>query len=407
MPNVVFVAPYFLPTTVRFVQGTAALPGVRLGLVSSDPLARLPAGLRARVAAHRALPDCFDPQAMADAVRALAGEMGGPVHRLLGALEQLQEPLGEVRDALGIPGMSAEVARNFRDKARMKTLLREAGLPCARHRLVEGEDETRTFAAEVGYPLVVKPPAGAGAKATFRVDDDRQLGEGLAMSRPAPRNPWLLEEFIRGEERSFDTISIAGQPVWHSGVEYLPTPLEVLRNPWIQWCVLLPRDMDDPAFTAIHPLGTRALQVLGMGTGLTHMEWFRRPDGSLAISEVAARPPGAQITTLISWAHDWDFAVAWARVMVYGELEPPPRRFAAGAAFLRGQGEGRVARIHGLGQAQRELGPLVVETHLPRPGQPRASSYEGEGVVILRHPDTEVVRRGLMRLVTLVRVEMG
>jgi hypothetical protein len=33
MPNVVFVAPYFLETTLRFVQGAAQLPGVRLGLV--------------------------------------------------------------------------------------------------------------------------------------------------------------------------------------------------------------------------------------------------------------------------------------------------------------------------------------------------------------------------------------
>ena len=39
----------------------------------------------------------------------------------------------------------------------------------------------------------------------------------------------------------------------------------------------------------------RAVKALGLETGFTHMEWFRRDDGSLAIGEIAARPPGAHI----------------------------------------------------------------------------------------------------------------
>ena len=43
--------------------------------------------------------------------------------------------LGEVRQRLRIRGMDAETAKNFRDKARMKEILRAHDLPCARHRL--------------------------------------------------------------------------------------------------------------------------------------------------------------------------------------------------------------------------------------------------------------------------------
>ena len=93
--------------------------------------------------------------------------------------------------------------------------------------------------------------------------------------------------------------------------------------------------------------------------------------------------------------------------MIFDRFEPPPREFAAGIAFLRGQGRGRVAAIHGLDRAQQELGGLVVEVNLPRRGQLPASSYEGEGYVVLRDPDTEVVARGLRRLVSLVRVELS
>lgn len=404
MPRVIFVAPFLMPATVRFVQATAGLPGVRLGLLTMDPAVKVPPSLAGAVVAHQQVDDAFDPGRLAVAARRLAERLEG-LDRLLGALEQLQVPLAEARERLGVPGMGAEAARNFRDKARMKTLLRQAGLPCARHRLVESRGDGRAFAAEVGFPLVVKPPAGAGAKGTFRVDGPEALEEALAVAAPAPGRPVLLEEFVVGEEASLETVSIGGRPVWSSSTRYLPTPLEVVQNPWIQWCVLLPREQDDPRLADVRPLAFRALEVLGMDTGLTHLEWFRRRDGSVALSEVAARPPGAQITTLMSVAHEVDFLAAWARLMVYGELDLPPRRWAAGAAFLRGVGSGRVKAVRGLKQAQRELGSLVVETSLPRPGQAKSSSYEGEGHVILRHPETEVVKQGLLRLVSLIRVE--
>jgi hypothetical protein len=43
-----------------------------------------------------------------------------------------------------------------------------------------------------------------------------------------------------------------------------------------------------------------------------------------------------------SRAHDFDCPAAWARLMIFGEFEPPQRKYAAGAAYLRGQGQGRV-----------------------------------------------------------------
>ena len=307
----------------------------------------------------------------------------GPVERLFGAYEQLQVPLAQAREASGLPGLPVYAAINFRDKARMKTLLRSRGLPCARHRLAPSIDDASAFAEISGFPLVVKPPAGAGAQQTYRVDNLDQLRRALSGQPPSPANPVLLEEFIQGQEHSFETISIDGRPIWHSLTHYYPTPLHVLENPWIQWCLVLPREVDHAQYDDIRTAGTRALQVLGMTTGLTHMEWFRRADGSIAISEVAARPPGAQITTLMSRAHDIDMLQAWARVMVYHEFDPPQRHYAAGAAFLRGQGDGTVRAVHGWDVVQRELRELITDVKLPELGTASASSYEGEGFIIV------------------------
>ncbi len=403
---VIFVAPFFVETTLRFLDAVADTDGVRLGLVSQDPLERLPQGLRAKLAAHWQVRDGLDRDQLADAVRALSARIGPP-QRLLAVLEQLQVPLAQVRDLLGIDGMSAEAAKNFRDKSRMKQVLRQAGVACARHCLAADEASALAFARDVGYPLIVKPPAGAGARDTFRVEDDAKLRRLCQLIHPSAERPFLMEEFVTGLEHSFDAVTIRGRPVWHSLSHYFPGPLEVVENRWIQWCVLLPREVDDSRYDDIREMGARALDALGMGTGLSHTEWFRRCDGSVTISEVGARPPGAQFTTLIGYAHDIDMYRAWARLVVHETFEPPQRRYAAGIAYLRGQGDGKVKAIHGLDQAQREFGSLVMEARLPRAGQQPAAGYEGEGYVIMRHPETQVVERALARLVTLIRVELG
>jgi carbamoylphosphate synthase large subunit len=406
LKNVVFVAPFAMTTTLRFIRAVAGLPDVRLALVTQDPAEKLPDDLRAAAAAHWRVADGLNTDQIEQGVRALSKAMGG-VDCLIGTLEQLQVQLAEVRARLGLRGLSVAAAENFRDKARMKTALRNAGLPCARHRLAESAEQAMQFAAQVGYPIVVKPPAGAGAKATFRVDDDQQMRGAIDVSRPAKGREVLLEEFVVGEEHSFDTVCIRGRPVWHSLSRYTPTPLEVLRNPWIQWCVMIPREVDAPQWDDVRRVGFRALEVLGQGTGVSHMEWFRRKNGTLAVSEIAARPPGAQFCTLISYANDFDFYKAWARLVVFEEFDAPERKYAAGAAYLRGQGDGRVKAIHGLDELQKELGHLVVEAKLPQAGQGPAGGYEGEGFVIVRHPETAVVEKALSRIVSVARVEMA
>lgn len=406
MKSIVFVAPFFAETTLRFVSAVSRVEGTRTTLVSQDPTDRLPEPIRERLAGHVQVRDGLDPEQLADAVVRIGRHTSGRVDKLLGTLEELQVPLGQVRDRLGIPGMGAETAENFRDKARMKRILRASGLPCARHTLARDAGEARAFVREVGYPVIVKPQAGSGSRGIYRLSSDDDLAGCLSTMPPGAERPLMMEEFIVGEEHSFDSVSIGGRLVWYSTNDYLPGALEVVREPWIQWCVLLPREIDDPRYDGIRRVAGAALSALGMETGMSHMEWFRRPDGSVAISEVGARPPGARFVHLISYAHDFDLFRAWADLVVHERFEPRPRPYAAGAAYLRGQGRGRVARVRGLDQVLSELGPMVVETRLPKAGQSPSGTYEGEGYVIVRHPETAVVREALGRIVSSVRVEL-
>ena len=400
-----FVAPFLLPATERFVATAAALPDVSLGVVTAEPVERLSPELKQLLNGHWRVDDPLDPQQIVEAVRGLSQQLG-PVERLVGALEQLQVPMAYAREMLGIEGMDVETALNVRDKARMKSVLRAAGVPCARHQLVTDPGEALAFADAVGFPLVAKPPAGAGAQATYRLDDVTALRGWLESVPPHPEAPGLLEEFLVGDEHTFDSVTVGDETVFSSISDYQPTPLEVLRHPWIQWTVVLPREQDDPRYERIWEVGPAALRALGVRDAVTHMEWFNRPDGSIAVSEVAARPPGAQISSMLGYVHDVDFYRVWAELVILGTFEVPERRYAAGTAYLRGQGRGRVRAVHGVEDLQRELGDLVVEARLPEVGQPASSSYEGEGYVIVRHPDTLVVREAVQRIVTRLRVEL-
>jgi biotin carboxylase len=408
VPIVFFAAPFLSPVAARMVEAIASLPGVTLGVVSADRQEDAPATTRAAIAQHWRVDDVCDPAQLEEGARRLAERLGRP-DRIFAAYEQLQVPIAELRERWGVPGLPSEATRSFRDKARMKEVLHAAGLPCARWRLVEDAAEARAFAEAIGFPLVVKPPAGAGSVATFRVRDAGGLAEALEATAPRPGHPVLVEEFLVGSEHSCETISLDGVPVWHSITNYYPTPLEVMEQPWVQWCVVLPREVDDAAYDDARAVGDAALAALGMTTGLTHMEWFRRRDGSVAIGEIGARPPGAQITTLVSRSTDTDFVRAWAEVMVFGTFTPPERKYAAGMAYLRAQGDRRpgavIRAVHGLDALSAATRALVTDAELPRLGWGPRATYEGDGWILVRHPETARVVDALREIVTGVRVE--
>ena len=406
MVTAAFVAPFLAEATQDFALTAAQVPGVRLAIITHDPAERMRPELAEAVVGHWQVEDPFDPAQLVEAVRGLEGQLG-TVERLVGVLEQLQVPLAEARDELGLPGVDAETALNFRDKNRMKDVLHAAGIPCARHQLVRSREDVDAFVDQVGLPVVAKPPDGAGTQDTHRLESDEDLQTWLDDHAEQLDQGWLLEEFLTGQEHTFESVMIDGETVWASISDYGPTPLEVLENPWVQWTVLLRRSLDDdPAYAQIRDLAPRAVAALGLRDGFTHLEWFERPDGSVAVSEVGARPPGKQLADLTGISHGFDFTRMWSELVLTDRFEPAERTHATGAAYLRGLGDGQVKAVHGLEEVRRDLGHLVVDAKIPQPGQPANDSYEGEGWILVRHEDTEVVRDALERIITTLRVEL-
>lgn len=405
--NVVFVAPFFGPNMRHCLDVLTAMDDVKVGVVTHVPQAHVPQA-RGPLAGHYQVDDALDPAQLTEATKAFVREWGR-VDRLVGFLEPLQEPLAVAREQAGVDGVHAEVARRFRDKNRMKEVLAAAGLPVARQARAAGLEDARALAREVGYPLVVKPLDGVGSKDTWRVSDEAELSAALERLMPSPSRPVQVEEFVRGDEHTLEAVVLDGEVVWQSSTYYLPGPLTVLENPWMQYCVLMPKEQHEPHVQRFLDVNARALRALGLLNGITHMEWFDRgPDRAPVIGEVGARPAGVNITDMTGFAHDVDFWGKWCELEVRRTFSMPPRRYACGSAFLRGQGPGRtIVAVEGLNEVLRDLGDVVVKGKLPKVGQPRAAHYEGEGNLIVRHETTQGCLEALRAIVSRTRIVYG
>src|SRR5205085_896926 len=149
-----------------------------------------------------------------------------------------------------------------------------AGIPCAQSIGSGDAGEIRAFVEKVGFPLVVKPRDAAGASGTMRVDDVQGLARALDSFNVGRGGSVAVEEFIEGHEGFYDTISIGGQVIHEFITHYYPTVLEAMRTRWISPQFVTTNRIDAPGYGELKQMGRKVVQVLGIDTSATHMEWF-------------------------------------------------------------------------------------------------------------------------------------
>jgi biotin carboxylase len=294
-----------------------------------------------------------------------------------------------------MPGMSVDTVRGFRDKELMKLRLRAAGLRVPRSRRVRTAAEVHAAAEEVGFPLILKPIAGAGCADTYRVDSRAELEQALSLIGGLEEAS--CEEYIDGEELTFDTLCLRGKPVMENVTHYMPKPLEASKQEWISPIAISVRDRSQPKLAGGLALGRAALDALGMQDGFTHMEWYLTPSGEAVFGEIGCRPGGARLVDQMNYSFDIDLYREWARVVCYGHFEADPTpKYNVAIVFKRARGWGHVTRVEGLGDWLRACGKWVVEENIARPGTPRRDWQQtqlADGHVIVRHPEWDEALR--------------
>jgi biotin carboxylase len=255
--------------------------------------------------------------------------------------------------------------------------------------------EAREAAEAIGYPLVLKPISGAGSADTFRVDSAAELEK--ALGKMLHVGEASCEEYIDGEEFTFDTVCIGGKPAFINVAQYLPKPLIARSEEWISPVITTVRDLEQEKLKGGIALGRKVLSALGMGDGFTHMEWFLKPNGEAVFGEIGCRPGGAHLVDQMNYTCDIDLFREWARVACWGHFDAPTvRKYNAAIVFKRAKGQGRITRIDGLGEFMSRYGEYVVEQRLLPIGAHRRNWKQtliSDGHILLRHPDWETANR--------------
>ena len=113
--------------------------------------------------------------------------------------------------------------------------------------------ECREAAERIGYPLIVKPIDGAGSADTYRIDSSAELERIFPALRHVPQVS--VEEFIDGDDMTFDTVCVGGEIAHFNICRYRPRALESKQHEWMSPQTFALRDLDAPELASGRAMG--------------------------------------------------------------------------------------------------------------------------------------------------------
>ena len=232
-------------------------------------------------------------------------------------------------------GTRADGISRLIDKADMKRVFLDAGIPTARQHVVTTREAGRAFAAEVGYPVIVKPSIGVGANGAWKLKSEAELDDFYA---DLPAVPYVMEEFLDGDICTYDAILDSRcEPLFESTNTYPPVMDAVVNDEDVHFYVTpeVPEQLRE--------LGRKTAKAFGAGQRFVHFEFIRLAKarkgvgrkGDYAAMEVNMRPSGGHDPDMMNYAQSVDVYRIYAE-MVTGDRRAFPeaeqRYFCAYAA---------------------------------------------------------------------------
>jgi len=404
--NVILIEPFFPNNQRRFALALRNVGATVIGIGEYDENGFDPE-LRDALSYYYRVPSVVNIDALRTAVAWAQSRVW--VDRMESTVEAHILPVAQVREEAHIPGTSVRTAWLCRDKPAMKDALRAAGVRTAASIAADNADQVTDFAQVIGFPIILKPRAAAGASGTVRVDSMAELG--AALSGFGDVESIAVEEFVSGHEGFYDTLCIDGTTTHDFVSHYYPNVLEGMRERWISPQFISTNQVDSaPAYGELKEMGARVNHALGIGTSATHMEWFFGDKG-LYFSEIGCRPPGVGAWDLYSVGNDVDLYTEWAHAIVHGSTDRPlSRRFASGLVALRPDRDGTITGYSGVDDVAARMNEWVIDAHFPNPGtptQPVEAGFMANAYVRVKHPEFDTVRAMLDDVGRTVHVHAG
>jgi hypothetical protein len=337
----------------------------------------------------------------------LAREHG--VTHIVAPHERDLERAAVLREVLGLPGQRRETVLPFRDKALMKELAAAAGVRVAAHREIETATDIVAFAAEHGFPVVLKPRDSAGSVGLHilhtREELDAYLADGFDLYGPDQPN-LMAEEYVPGPLCHVDGLVLGGRLAlaWPSQYQYALATYATDTGPRID----LTLDVADPLAKRLLAFTERLLQALpGPENFAFHAEVFHTPDDELVLCEIACRTGGAAIRDIVTLLFGADPTRSWLRAELglpvpverpssdSAEL-PTPRTMTGQMVLMK-----RPGRVHAVPDAPPDLPWIERFRVFVKPGQVMTAARTSSDflcTVLVSGPDRKAVEERLRRV---------
>jgi len=210
----------------------------------------------------------------------------------------LHGPFGEdgtvqgLLELAGIPYVGAGVAGSAlaMDKDLFKKVMRDSGIPVARHHTIRQGDEAEN---PYGYPVFVKPARLGSSVGISKVHDESELGPAVALARRHDEKV-LVEEFVPGMEVECGVLGNRVPPP----VASLPGRIDTLEHEWYDFEskyasggmeLVIPPELPQATIELVQQRAVDAF-VAGDCEGLARVDFFVRDDGEVVVNELNTMP---------------------------------------------------------------------------------------------------------------------
>ncbi|MFV9511291.1 ATP-grasp domain-containing protein [Tepidibacillus sp. LV47] len=241
-----------------------------------------------------------------------------PINHVISLSERTMCIAGKLRDLFGCSGLSYEQTLKFRDKYIMKKALVGSGINLPAFQIPTCIEDIVNFLNVYGS-IILKPRLGMGSQNTYKLNNISEIID-VTSREGFHFEDYIMEEFIDGDMYHCDSIVQGNEVIVSSVSKYLNSTMSYQKE-----CYLA-SVMDDSANSvAIKELNEKVIKTLGLDNGVTHLEVFRKKDGSIYFCEIAARIGGAGVVP--SFKASYSISLIDAAICLEVGMDLPEIRF--------------------------------------------------------------------------------
>ncbi len=205
-------------------------------------------------------------------------------------------------DRLALPSNGVQQSQARRNKSLMAAAIEDAGVDVARYLRAHSAYEILQWMRinEIEWPVFLKPETSGGTRGVAACYDDQQVLRTFNLLYGKPNgygiidDAVLAQEYIKGTEYAFNTVSVDGRHhatgIWEYGRTLVRGAATVY-----DWDKILP--FHGEVQDRLTEYGFKVLNALGVRHGPAHLEIKDTPDGPRLI-EMGARLYGSRLPLL-------------------------------------------------------------------------------------------------------------